>query len=121
MTLTQQLITLIRGKQVDDSDLQRAALFTLDAVCNAIAGRNTEAGRKLQQWRNTQGNDAGRDAFLFGGLTHILETDDLHRGSVTHPGCVVVPAALAPRRRIYQQDGRRTQGSPQQNTGLGDL
>ena len=95
MTLTQQLIALIRRKQVDDSDLQRAALFALDAVCNAIAGRNTEAGRKLQQWRKIQGNDAGRDAFLFGGLTHILETDDLHRGSVTHPGCVVVPAALA--------------------------
>ncbi|MCH7636292.1 MAG: MmgE/PrpD family protein [Proteobacteria bacterium] len=95
MTLTQQLIALIRGKQVDDSDLQRAALFALDAVCNAIAGRNTEAGRKLQQWRKTQGDDAGRDAFLFGGLTHILETDDLHRGSVTHPGCVVIPAVLA--------------------------
>ena len=95
MTLTQKLIALIRDKQVDDADLQRAALFALDAVCNAIAGRNTAAGHKLQQWRKTQGNDAGRDAFLFGGLTHILETDDLHRGSVTHPGCVVVPAALA--------------------------
>jgi len=95
MTLTQKLIALIRDKQVDDADLQRAALFALDAVCNAIAGRNTEAGHKLQQWRKTQGNDAGRDAFLFGGLTHILETDDLQRGSVTHPGCVVVPAALA--------------------------
>ena len=95
MTLTQKLIALIRDKQVDDADLRRATLFALDAVCNAIAGRNTEAGRKLQQWRKTQGNDAGRDAFLFGGLTHILETDDLHRGSVTHPGCVVVPAALA--------------------------
>ena len=95
MTLTQQLIALIRAKSVSDSDLQRAAIFTLDAVCNAIAGRNTDAGRKLQQWRRIQGNDAGRDAFLFGGLAHILETDDLHRGSVTHPGCVVIPAALA--------------------------
>lgn len=26
------------------------------------------------------------------GLTHILELDDLHRDSVVHPGCVVVPA-----------------------------
>ena len=30
-----------------------------------------------------------------GALTHITETDDLHRKSVTHPGCVVVPAVLA--------------------------
>ena len=29
------------------------------------------------------------------GLTHILEADDLHRASVTHPGCVVVPTVLA--------------------------
>ena len=95
MTLTQQLIALIRGKPVSDADLQRTAIFALDAVCNAFAGRNTEAGKKLQQWRKDQGADAGRDAFLFGGLTHILETDDLHRDSVTHPGCVVVSSALA--------------------------
>jgi 2-methylcitrate dehydratase PrpD len=95
MTLSQQLVDLIRNKPVADTDLQRASIFVLDAVANAIAGRNTDPGRKLQAWRKTQGADAGRDAFLLGGLTHILETDDLHRGSVTHPGCVVVPAALA--------------------------
>ena len=49
MTLTQQLIALIRGKPVSDADLQRTAIFALDAVCNAFAGRNTEAGKKLQQ------------------------------------------------------------------------
>jgi len=95
MTLSQQLVDLIRNKPVADTDLQRASIFVLDAVANAIAGRNTDPGRKLQAWRKTQGADAGRDAFLLGGLTHILETDDLHRGSVTHPGCVVVPTALA--------------------------
>ena len=39
--------------------------------------------------------DAGRTAFLLGALCYILETDDLHRESVVHPGCVVVPAAWA--------------------------
>jgi 2-methylcitrate dehydratase PrpD len=39
--------------------------------------------------------DAGRRALLQGGLTHILEIDDLHRGGVVHPGCVVVPAVQA--------------------------
>lgn len=42
-----------------------------------------------------QGSDAGRQALAMGALTHILETDDLHKASVTHPGYVVVPAALA--------------------------
>ena len=95
MTLSQQLISLIRTKEVSDSDMHRAALFTLDAIANAMAGRNTEPGRKLLEWGRQQGRDAGRRAFVIGGLTHILETDDLHRTSVTHPGCVVVPAVVA--------------------------
>ena len=94
-TLSQGLVALIRRKEIRDDDRQRAAIFMLDAVANALAGRNTDAGRILLQWGKQQGGDAGRRAFVTGGLTHILETDDLHRESVTHPGCVVVPAVLA--------------------------
>lgn len=94
-TLSQDLVSLIRSKAISDADRHRAAIFMLDAVANAMAGRNTEAGRKLLQWGRDQGGDVGRRAFVTGGLTHILETDDLHRESVTHPGCVVVPAVLA--------------------------
>ncbi len=95
MTITQQLISLIRNKTVSDGDLQRAALFTLDAIANTLAGRNSDPGRKLLAWGASQGEDAGRQALVTGGLTHILETDDLHCASVTHPGCVVVPAVFA--------------------------
>jgi 2-methylcitrate dehydratase PrpD len=95
MTITQQLITLIRNKAVSESDLQRAAFFTLDAIANTLAGRNSEPGKKLLTWAASQGGDAGRQALVAGSLTHILETDDLHRASVTHPGCVVVPAVFA--------------------------
>lgn len=99
MSLSGELADLIRIRNITASDLQKASLFTLDAVANMLAGRNTDAGRILLQWANAQGQDAGREAFVAGGLTHILETDDLHRASVTHPGCVVVPAALAVARR----------------------
>jgi 2-methylcitrate dehydratase PrpD len=95
MTLTQQLIRIIRNKAISQSDLDRAAVFTLDAIANTLAGSNSEPGRKLLQWGASQGQDAGRKALVAGGLTHILETDDLHRASVTHPGCVVVPAVFA--------------------------
>lgn len=99
-SLTQQLVRLVREKPVTSADLEAAALFTLDALANSIAGRNSAPGRILSQWfgSNTASNampDAGRVAFLLGGLCHILETDDLHRESVVHPGCVVVPAAFA--------------------------
>ncbi|MEE4379577.1 MAG: MmgE/PrpD family protein [Candidatus Competibacteraceae bacterium] len=94
-TLTQQLTALINAKPVTTDDLEQAALFTLDAIANALAGRCSPAGELLLAWQHTLGDrpDAGRRAFIFGALTHILEVDDLHRASVVHPGCVVVPAA----------------------------
>ena len=97
-SLTQQLIALIREKPVSEADLEAAALFTLDAIANTCAGRHSEPGRSLLAWFHDEetGNrapDTGKTAFLLGALTHILETDDLHRQSVVHPGCVVVPPA----------------------------
>lgn len=94
-TLTQGLIRLIREKPVAAADLEKAALFTLDAVANAVAGRNSEPGRRLLAWGEGRQGDAGRRAFVMGGLTHILEADDIHRASVVHTGCVTVPAVFA--------------------------
>ncbi|MCP4470000.1 MAG: MmgE/PrpD family protein, partial [Gammaproteobacteria bacterium] len=76
-------------------DLEQAALFTLDAVACAYAGSNTPVGAILRRWGAQGDMDNKRKALLAGALTHITETDDLHRASVTHPGCVVVPAVLA--------------------------
>jgi 2-methylcitrate dehydratase PrpD len=94
-TLTEGLVSLIRSKPVEKHDLEAMALFTLDGLANMLAGRNSEPGRILLKWSEGRQGDAGRRALLRGGLMHILEVDDLHRGSVTHPGCVVIPAALA--------------------------
>ncbi|MFM9844148.1 MAG: MmgE/PrpD family protein [Dongiaceae bacterium] len=94
-SLTQQLVRLIRARPITDDDRDCAVRFLLDTVANALGARNTAPGRMLRGWFAQQGGDAGRQAFLIGGLSHILEMDDLHRASVTHPGCVVVPAALA--------------------------
>lgn len=94
-SLTHDLVNLIRAKPIADDDRRSAALFVLDAVANAIGGRATVQGRMILDWAEANGDDAGRRAFVAGALTHILEMDDLHRGSVVHPGCAVVPAALA--------------------------
>ena len=94
-TLTQGLVDLIRSRDVGPDDLHKAALFALDAVANAIAGRNSEPGQTLLKWSQSRALDPGRRAFIIGGLTHILEVDDIHRASVVHTGCVTVPAVLA--------------------------
>lgn len=104
-TLSAQLVDLIRSRPISAEDRKLAALFVLDAVASSIAGRNSDQGRILLRWaeRQRHGNSlrlsAGDEAFLMGALTHILEVDDVHRASISHPGCVVVPAAWAIARR----------------------
>jgi len=95
MSLTQELIALIRNKPVAEQDLRHAALFSLDAIACAYAGSKTGVGEILRDWGRQGDMDSKRKALLMGALTHITETDDLHRASVTHPGCVVVPAVLS--------------------------
>ncbi len=95
MSLTKDLIALIRNKPISSADLDDAALFSLDAVATAYAGSATPVGAILREWASSTDLDLKRRALLMAALTHITETDDLHRASVTHPGCVVVPAVLA--------------------------
>ncbi|MCO6386854.1 MmgE/PrpD family protein [Aliihoeflea sp. 40Bstr573] len=95
MTLTRELVRLIRNKPVTDADLERAAGFVVDTLACALAARKTVPARAISTLSSWSTQDAGRRAFYFGGLAHILELDDLHRTSVTHPGTVVVPAAAA--------------------------
>ena len=98
-SLTEGLVRLIRAKPVMQDDYDAAALFTLDAVANILAGRNSGPGKVLLDWWQARASnetpEPSRLAFLMGALCHILETDDLHRESVVHPGCVVVPAVWA--------------------------
>ena len=94
-SLTSQLTDLVKQKPVGQGDFDAAALFLLDAMANAVAGRSSKAGEILLDWASDRHGDDGRLAFTLGGLTHIVEMDDLHRTSVTHPGCVVIPAVIA--------------------------
>ncbi len=100
-SLTTRLVRLIRAKPVGNNDMQTAADFFLDAVANIIAGTQSVPGRKVLAWARALAGggdltslDQPRQAFVLGALCHILEVDDLHRASVVHPGCVVVPALL---------------------------
>ncbi|PWR19994.1 MmgE/PrpD family protein [Zavarzinia compransoris] len=99
-SLTAGLDALIRAKPITAGDRAAAALFALDALANALAGRQSAPGRILTDWAGAEPRDSAGRAFVYGALTHILEVDDLHRASVVHPGCVVVPAALAVANRI---------------------
>src|SRR5262249_10800490 len=85
----------IRTKPVAESDLRRAMLFVLDTLACALGALDTEPARILGRVAPPASSDTGRRAFYFAGIAHIIEIDDLHRASVVHPGCVVIPAAWA--------------------------
>ncbi|NIP60083.1 MAG: MmgE/PrpD family protein, partial [Gemmatimonadetes bacterium] len=57
-----------------------------------VAGRAAGPGRALLAYGEGK-RDLESRVFLAAALSHVTETDDLHRASTTHPGCVVIPAA----------------------------
>ena len=117
LSLTEQLSAFLVATQTTDippSVVDDAKYFTLDWLGSAIAGTRTEPGRMLLDYAASQtgqgatviglGEQRNADlaALTNGGLSHIVEMDDLHRASVLHPGTVVIPAALA----LAEREGR---------------
>jgi 2-methylcitrate dehydratase PrpD len=109
-SLTEQLsaaLTSFDPAELTDEDVRFAELFVLDWLASAVAGTATVPGQMLiEEGRErgcgicrvlgiADGRDAEAAALVNGGLSHIVEMDDLDRGSVVHPGTVVIPAALA--------------------------
>ncbi len=95
LSLTREMIHLIRNKPVTEADLHWAGLFVLDTMACAMGALHTKPALALRAIADPKKIDIARRAFYLGGLCHILELDDLHRKSVTHPGTVVIPAAWA--------------------------
>ena len=93
MSLSRALVRLIRGRPVEPDDLGRAERYVRDWLGCTVAGRATAPGASLTAYGGARQDLEGR-VFLAAALSHITETDDLHRSSVTHPGCVVIPTAL---------------------------
>jgi 2-methylcitrate dehydratase PrpD len=80
----------------------------LDTIAAMVSGARLPPGKKAISYARTRGGtkEAGVVASNFvttaenaalanGMLAHADETDDSHAPSLTHPGCGIVPAALA--------------------------
>jgi 2-methylcitrate dehydratase PrpD len=84
------------------------ALF-LDWVSSALAGKDSRPVRAFQAFARQAGPASGPSevvvdrtgtsaffaALVNGASSHVVEQDDVHNGSVFHPGTVVFPAVLA--------------------------
>src|SRR5205085_7799890 len=80
----------------------------LDTLAAMVSGTELKPGRLAVGYAETQGStpeasvvgtrlraSAVNAALANGMLAHADETDDSHAPSRTHPGCAVMPAALA--------------------------
>ena len=113
MGLTHRLSSFaaaIRLETLPPPVVARARLLTLDLVGNIVRARHdAESTPALLAAVRALGLAAGNSgvfgdcarytpagaAFLNGALGHSLDFDDTHAGGSLHPGCPVIPAALA--------------------------
>ena len=109
---TRGLASFVSGLGFEDIPsevVERAGEFFADWAGSAVAGSGTDPVRALDRFAGKMGPGGGpcevlasrrRTSPLFAALvnaasSHIVEQDDLHNGSVFHPGTVVFPAVLA--------------------------
>lgn len=107
-----------RFKDLSPDVLVATRRAVLDWLGSALAGALEPPARIAQQVVATLGTSD--DATVFGGgrsaaanaalangvASHILELDDVHKGSTLHPAAPVIPAALAVAEREHQSGER---------------
>lgn len=108
--LAKHIITSRSAARTPERVQRRAALHTLDTLAAMVSGSRLLAGEKGRGYVAAHSGGAkGRCGVVGASLTttplyaalangmaaHADETDDSHAKSLTHPGCTVVPAALA--------------------------
>ncbi len=110
LSLTEQIAQWLinwHAKDIPDDILAVANYYVTDWLGSMLAGTTTIPGSMLIDYARLQpdglchiiglevGKSAETAALVNGGLSHIVEMDDLDRKSVVHPAAVVIPAALA--------------------------
>ncbi|MEI9475003.1 MAG: MmgE/PrpD family protein [Deltaproteobacteria bacterium] len=88
--------------------ITKAKQHVLDTLAAIVSGSKLKPGRLAKKYVKTQAGvkeaqvacsqiitSAINAAFANGIMAHADETDDSHARSFTHPGCAIIPAALA--------------------------
>ena len=110
-TVSSQLAAFVTGLSFDDLSVDhilKIKYYFLDWLGSAYGGRfERPTGIMLEVVRDLGGNPQSTvladdsktmcllAAMINGASSHVLEMDDLHRRSILHPACVVIPAVLA--------------------------
>ncbi len=96
-------------RNLPKATVDRTEELFLDWSASALAGRGAKPVRALERFAQAMGPSQGpceilvsrqRTSPVFAALvnaasSHVVEQDDVHNGSVLHPGTVVFPAVVA--------------------------
>ena len=97
-----------RHAQLDDKTIEKAKHHIVDTIAAMISGTALDVGKKA--FKALPSFEGLPEATVFGQskrypaywaamfnamLAHADETDDSHETSITHPGCGIVPTAMA--------------------------
>jgi 2-methylcitrate dehydratase PrpD len=117
MDVLSAYMSAARTQALPDEVSEQAKYHLLDTIAAMISGSELPPGQAAQRYiREHSGNGPATvvsstltapaiDAALANGvMAHADETDDSHNESRSHPGCAVVPAALAAG-EVYGIDG----------------
>ncbi|HSR13722.1 MAG TPA: MmgE/PrpD family protein, partial [Thermodesulfobacteriota bacterium] len=96
------------SKPLPEGVAEKARHHILDTIAAMVSGSQLKPGKLAAAFARSQGGSPeaqviGTDflttvinaAMANGFMAHADETDDSHAPSLTHPGCAIVPAALA--------------------------
>ena len=117
MNVLTDYMSAARAHALPDEVIEHAKYHLLDTIAAMISGSELPPGQAAQRYvREHSGNGTTTivgasltappiDAALANGvMAHADETDDSHNESRSHPGCAIVPAALAAG-EVYGIDG----------------
>ena len=117
MNVLTDYMSAARARALPDEVIEHAKYHLLDTIAAMISGSELPPGQAAQRYvREHSGNGTTTivgasltappiDAALANGvMAHADETDGSHNESRSHPGCAVVPAALAAG-EVYGIDG----------------
>ena len=117
MTMLSTYMSAARAKALPDEVTEQAKYHLLDTLSAMISGSELPPGQAAQRYVRERGGNGAvtvvgsaltaapiEAALANGVMAHADETDDSHNESRSHPGCSVVPAALAAG-EIYGIDG----------------
>jgi 2-methylcitrate dehydratase PrpD len=108
MTTLSEYMASAAGRALPDTVVEKTKHMILDTLAAAISGAELPPGKFAIKFARTYGGEKVSTviasnvlcgpieaALANGMLAHSDETDDTHPPSQSHPGCAVVPAALA--------------------------